>query len=857
MNFRIRTYRHFRPLLAGMLLSLVLAGPARAIDYIWNGIAFPAIGIWGTAGNWAPNGVPGAGDTIRFNATTNLAPGTNRTIDGIYANGANIDFRVGRSVQVSTIWAEVSTTISNSEGGNVITNNGQVRYENAGAVSVNIGSWQPSGTTSLFSVGTLTYGGVISGATDIVIDGGGTTILTALNTYTGNTTVSSGTLTATGAGNILPSATDLNIAGGQTCNLDDQTLASLQGSGTLNLSGDVDVNEGGTQTFGGNITQGAASTLTMQGSGSLTLTGNVASALEVSGGSMVLNGTSTNTVDVSGTGTFLGTGSTTGLLSVTSGNFGPGNSIGVFNASGGLTMGAGGVLNIEVSGGTTDQVNVTGAVNLGGGTLNVTGTPTVGAALTIVGNDGVDAVTNTFSGLAEGATFSSGGSWYEITYTGGDGNDVVLTAVTAPAAPPDDPPWKPDPEPLRPPNLPEGSGPGPAGSMGGIKLTWTHVDDSQQYHVYRADCPTCPRAEIGMVEENSFTDVNTVPGRPYYYWLRSENENGLGDYSNWMAAWRYEQNPGRAGDFNGDGITDLLWWDPDTNRITIWYMDNGSVKEVGEPLEGLEISQWLLIGIGDLNGDGVCDILWWSPETGEVLFWYLPSVPDWTSRSAFQVISTPCSETMSGNMVLSYLGDLNGDGREDILWRDYAHGEVTLWLMGEDGQPQYAGPPIPAGEGVITSDGPAASGTLNWQVGGLADADGSGKTDVIWKNALDNSLATWAMDGFIIAEVIPENQGPGLNWRLAGLGNLDADNQADVVWRNEDSGEVRTWLMRGGLFMEERIILEGSAEAVPWRVKAVGAFREPGRDDIYLKHSESGAVRIITLDGQEFWPVAE
>ena len=849
-------YRYFRPLLAGMVLSLLLAGPAWAIDYTWNGLPFPLIGIWGTASNWAPNGVPGAGDTIRFNATTNLHPGVNRTLDGIYANGANIDFRGGRSVQVSTVWAEVSTTITLSQGGNLITNNGALRYENAGAVTVNIGSWQPSGTTTLFSVGTLTYGSIISGATDIAVAGGGTTVLTALNTYTGSTTVGAGTLTATGAGNVLPGATDLSIAGGQTCNLDDQTLASLQGSGTLNLSGDVDVDEGGTQTFSGNITQAVASTLTMQGSGSLTLTGTVNSALAVSNGTLLLNGTSNNTISVTGAGVLLGTGTCNGLLFVNSGDFGPGNSIGVFNAAGGFTMGGSGALNIEVSGGAADQVNVTGAVNLGGGTLNVTGAPTIGAAFTIVANDGADAVTNTFSGLAEGAAFTSGGYWYRITYTGGSGNDVVLTAVAAPQTPPETPPWTPDPEPLRPPNFPEGSGPGPAGSLGGPVLTWNHIDGHQQYHVYRADCPTCPRAEIGRVEENSFTDTGALPGRPYYYWIRTENQDGLGDYSNWMAAWRYEQNPGRVGDFNGDGLTDLLWWDPDTNRITIWFMDGGSVKEVSEPLEGLDISQWLLIGAGDLNGDGVSDILWWNPETGEVLFWYPPSNPGETPRSTFQVISTPCAETMSGNMVLSYLGDIDGDGRDDILWRDYAGGEVTLWLMGEDGQPQFVGPPIPVDEGLATGDGPAISGALNWQVGGLADADGGG-TDVIWKNALDNSLATWAMDGPVIAGVVPENRGLGLDWRLAGLGDLDGDTLADLVWQNETSGAVQAWLMQNGLFGQERGIVEGSAEAAKWRVKAVGSFRRAGYDDVYLKHSESNAVRVLTLDGQEFTPGAD
>src|ERR1051326_3225033 len=46
----------------------------------------------------------------------------------------------------------------------------------------------------------------------------------------------------------------------------------------------------------------------------------------------------------------------------------------------------------------------------------------------IIDNDGTDPVVGTFAGLPEGATFKAGSYTYWITYKGGDGNDVVLTA---------------------------------------------------------------------------------------------------------------------------------------------------------------------------------------------------------------------------------------------------------------------------------------------------------------------------------------------------------------------------------------------------------------------------------------------
>ncbi|MCR9200590.1 MAG: hypothetical protein NXI04_18285, partial [Planctomycetaceae bacterium] len=123
-------------------------------------------------------------------------------------------------------------------------------------------------------------------------------------------------------------------------------------------------------------------------------------------------------------------------VSLTSGSLQPGNSPGIIN-TGDFDLGSGSTLLIEVQGTTPgtehDQVNVTGTVTLSGGSLSVDVlppyNPAVGDSYVIINNDGVDAVTGTFAGLAEGAVFSSDGELFTVSYVGGDGNDVVLSSA--------------------------------------------------------------------------------------------------------------------------------------------------------------------------------------------------------------------------------------------------------------------------------------------------------------------------------------------------------------------------------------------------------------------------------------------
>ncbi len=172
-------------------------------------------------------------------------------------------------------------------------------------------------------------------------------------------------------------------------------------------------------------------------------TGRIQEAVNLvsTGGTVkVPSGTYAENVNVNKAETLSGTPTINGTLttSAAGANVSPGFSPGIIN-SGDLSLASGSMVSIETvsnagPGTGHDQINVTGTVSLGGATFSLTNSfaPTGGTTFVIINNDGSDAVTGTFNGLAEGALFSAGGSFFRISYVGGSGNDVVLTANTSP-----------------------------------------------------------------------------------------------------------------------------------------------------------------------------------------------------------------------------------------------------------------------------------------------------------------------------------------------------------------------------------------------------------------------------------------
>ena len=296
----------------------------------------------------------------------------------------------------------------------------------AGPIVIN-GALEFNATT-----GTM-LGGIVSGSGSLTVLGGPVASgFPVLYTHSGPTTVNAGGILA---GTFQGFGALTIAAGGQVDAGDISQFATLAGSGQLNVNGPLGAAVGITNassTFGGSV--GGPSSLGKTGTGTFTFSGTSTNAggLGVGLGTLVVTGTVAGPVTVLTGATLRGTGTIGGTVTIDAGGtLAPGLSPGIIN-TGNLSLG--GATAIEILGPTLgtqyDNINVTGTVTIAGGTLSLTGAyvPALGDVFTIVSNDGADAVTGTFVGLPEGATVVFNGVNLRLSYAGGTGNDITLSA---------------------------------------------------------------------------------------------------------------------------------------------------------------------------------------------------------------------------------------------------------------------------------------------------------------------------------------------------------------------------------------------------------------------------------------------
>jgi len=276
----------------------------------WNG---SLSGLWGDSSNWT-KGVPTGADPVRFNnsITSNtsitLLPSSQTGSLSFVSNGGANPFTFDTAATLNSNTLTVSGGITNSDAGSLTFYNttilsGSQSWNNSGGAmtfngNVNLGSGSSGGTLTVTGVGNVSLNGAVanggSAAGNLTMAGTGTMTLSDANTYTGATTISSGTV-QTNASGALHSGNALSIAAGSTLNLNgtSQSVGAFTSSGALNLGSSGAFTLLGSASLAGTLS--GTGTLTLDAGSTLTLGANFSDSginIVLNGGTLKLNGTS-------------------------------------------------------------------------------------------------------------------------------------------------------------------------------------------------------------------------------------------------------------------------------------------------------------------------------------------------------------------------------------------------------------------------------------------------------------------------------------------------------------------------------------------------------------------------------------
>ena len=230
---------------------------------------------------------------------------------------------------------------------------------------------------------------------------------------------------------------------------------------------------------------------------------------------------------------------------------------------------------------------------------------------------------------------------------------------------------------------------------------------------------------------------------------------------------------------------------------------------------------------GDMTGDGRPDLLWRNYTNGYNTLWVTGSQ------------NVPMLGVTDPQWQMQGTGDFNNDGRHDIVWRHYGSGANTLWLMNSPNGIDH------------TNNWLVSVTNLNWHIDAVGDFDNDGDPDLVARDHATGEGWIYVMDGVTWTgwrqglETIP------VEWQIEAAGDFNLDGSTDLLWRNYTNGQVSIWFMNGLYWFGDYTLLPSVADA-NWMIEGASDWDQDGDLDIIWRNPATGQNSVWFLNAA-YW----
>jgi len=309
----------------------------------------------------------------------------------------------------------------------------------------------------------------------------------------------------------------------------------------------------------------------------------------------------------------------------------------------------------------------------------------------------------------------------------------------------------------------------------------------------------------GTVTFDSPSAVATIArfSAPGSYYLRlTANDGTLAVFDDVAVLVASRAPTSHPHDIDANGYPDL-YWQHDEGWFTAWLMqDTTAFGGLTIGLGRIPDYDYRVVGTGDLDLDGDLDFFWQHRTQGFVAAWIM------NGTSLVSALALTPGQVSDLSWKIKAVADLNGDRYPDLIWQHAVTGHLKAWMMLGTTR---------TSEVNLT---PGQVEDPSWEIVGAGDLNWDGRTDLVWQHQPSGIVAAWMMNGTTLVETrsLTPNDPGDANWKVRAVMDLNRDGNLDLIWQHQTDGWLNVWFMNGTTRQENRALTPDRLADPKWKI---------------------------------------